>query len=224
MTGMGSYGLGGGQRGTLGGQHAGSAYSGYSAYQSSINKQKQMVFSWGCNKNHQLGLFELQQDQVEAVGEPTLIEELLQFSHIRKVKCQDDKTMILVDEPNTLLVFSKREQLGRLDRMNANSRDNRGGSAQRADRQDRIIAAQHENVSNDEGGEANVQDSPEQHRSGRQIDEGLGGGHRLQDEGRHQHRIEQSSVHQITPDRNPNELIVDFELIERPLNPDHSLS
>ena len=46
-----------------------------------------MVFSWGCNKNHQLGLFQLQQPQVVQVGEPTLIEELLQFNHIRKVKC-----------------------------------------------------------------------------------------------------------------------------------------
>jgi len=84
MAGMGGYGLGGGQRGTLGGQGAGfgqntggSAYSGYSAYQTSISKQKQMVFSWGCNKNHQLGLFQLQQAQVEQVSEPTLIEELL---------------------------------------------------------------------------------------------------------------------------------------------------
>lgn len=215
--GMGSYGLGGGQRGS--GGHAGSAYSGYSAYQSSITKQKQMAFSWGCNKNHQLGLFELDQDQVWAVGEPTLVEQLLQFMALRKVKCQDDKTMILVDEPNTLLVFSKREELGREDRMGL-----RGGSAQRADRQDRVNSAQYENVSNDEGGEGNVQDSPEPHRSGRQPDERLGGGHRLQDEGRHQHRIEQTSVHQITPGQNPNELIVDFELIERPLNPDHSLS
>jgi len=46
----------------------------------------------------------------------------------------------------------------------------------------------------------------------------------VQDEQRHQRRIEQSSIHQITPDHNPNELIVDFELIERPPNPDYSAS
>ena len=79
-----------------------------------------MVFSWGCNKNHQLGLFQLQPDQVDQVNEPTLIEELLQFNHIRKAKCKDDKTMILVDEPNTLLVFSKRGRLGGLDHLNDN--------------------------------------------------------------------------------------------------------
>ena len=228
MVGMGGYGLGGGQRGTLGGQGAGfgqgtggSAYSGYSAYQTSISKQKQMVFSWGCNKNHQLGLFQLQQAQVGQVSEPTLIEELLQFNHIRKVKCQDDKTMILVDEPNTLLVFSKRDHLGGPDRMNDSSRGGRGGSAQRSDQRDRVVGVQLENVSNEEGGEANIEDSPERH-PGRRIDEREGGDHMAQDEQRHQRRIEQSSIHQITPDHNPNALIVDFELIERPLNPDYS--
>ena len=60
---------------------------GYSAYQASLSKQKQLVFSWGCNLNHQLGLFQLQQDQVEIVREPTLIEELLQYISIRKIKC-----------------------------------------------------------------------------------------------------------------------------------------
>lgn len=181
-----------------------------------------MVFSWGCNKNHQLGLFQLQQDQVEQVHEPTLIEELLQFDHIRKVKCQDDKTMILVDDPNTLLVFSKRDHLGGMDLKNEDPRNGRG-PAQRADQRDRGIGAQLENVSNDEGGEANVEDSPERH-PGRQIDERDGGDHRVQDERRQQRRIEQSSVHQIEPDHNSNELIVDFELVERPLNPDHSIS
>jgi len=183
-----------------------------------------MVFSWGCNKNHQLGLYQLQQEQVELVTEPTLIEELLQFNHIRKVKCQDDKTMILVDEPNTLLVFSKRDHLGRLDHMDDNSRDNSGGSAQRADQQDRVVGTQHENVSNDEGEVPDGEDSPEQSHSGRQIDERDGRARMVQDEGRHHRRIEQSSVHQITADNNSNELIVDFELIERPLNPDHSVS
>lgn len=67
-----------------------------------------MVFAWGCNTNHQLGLFQLQPEQVAQVNEPTIIEELLQYSHIRKVKCQGNSTMILVDSPNTLLVFSKR--------------------------------------------------------------------------------------------------------------------
>jgi alpha-tubulin suppressor-like RCC1 family protein len=68
-----------------------------------------MVFSWGCNTNHQLGLFQLQNEQVDIVTEPTLIEELLAYNHIRKVKCENDKSMILVDEPNTLLIFMKRQ-------------------------------------------------------------------------------------------------------------------
>lgn len=56
-----------------------------------------MVFSWGSNHNHQLGLFQLSKDQVDYVPEPTLIEDLLQFDFIRKIKCHNDKTLILVD-------------------------------------------------------------------------------------------------------------------------------
>jgi len=53
----------GGGRATMNNQFlGGSGYSGYSAYQSSINKTKQMVFSWGSNHNHQLGLFQLSKD------------------------------------------------------------------------------------------------------------------------------------------------------------------
>jgi alpha-tubulin suppressor-like RCC1 family protein len=99
-----------------------------------------MVFSWGCNTNHQLGLFQLQEEQVDIVSEPTLNEELLAFNHIRKIKCEDDKTMILVDEPNTLLIFSRRPNIERQNK-GSNERDE-------------------ERKSNDDR-EANVEDSPE---------------------------------------------------------------
>lgn len=131
--------------------------------------------------------------------------------------------MILVDEPNTLLVFSKRDHLGGLDRMNDGPRGSRGGLAQRSGQRDRVFGAQLENVSNDEGGEANIEDSPERH-PGQRVDERDGGDLMVEGDERHQRRIEQSSIHQITPDQNSNELIVDFELIERPLNPDSSAS
>lgn len=68
-----------------------------------------MVFSWGCNLNHQLGLLSLGEDQPDCVYEPTLVEDLLQYSNVRKIKCTSDQTMVLVDSPNTLLVFSKRD-------------------------------------------------------------------------------------------------------------------
>lgn len=83
-------------------------YQGYQDYGNRHRSQKQMVFAWGCNTNHQLGLFQLQPEQVAQVNEPTIIEELLNYSHIRKIKCQGNSTMVLVDSPNTLLVFSKR--------------------------------------------------------------------------------------------------------------------
>lgn len=70
-----------------------------------------MVFSWGQNSNHQLGLSTLDRDQPLVVKEPALVEDLLQFSCIRKVKCQGNKTMVLVDEPNLLLVFSKKDRV-----------------------------------------------------------------------------------------------------------------
>lgn len=83
-------------------------YQGYQDYSGRQRAHKQMVFAWGCNTNHQLGLFPLQQEQVAQVNEPTIVEELLQYSHIRKTKCQGNTTMVLVDSPNALLVFSKR--------------------------------------------------------------------------------------------------------------------
>jgi hypothetical protein len=78
------------------------------------------------------------------VREPTLIEELLQYNNIRKIKCQEDKTSILVDEPNTLLVFTKRAKVQR----------------------SRVEEAPDENE-----GEANIDDSPQQNFSPSQVDE-----------------------------------------------------
>jgi Regulator of chromosome condensation (RCC1) repeat len=74
-------------------------------------KQREMVFSWGCNRNHQLALAPLELEQVEQVNEPELVECLLEYQFIRKIKCQGNKTMVLVDEPNTLLVFCKAERV-----------------------------------------------------------------------------------------------------------------
>ena len=101
-----------------------------------------MVFSWGSNHNHQLGLFQLSKDQVDYVHEPTLVEDLLQFNYIRKIKCQNDKTLILVDQPNTLIIYSKRDNL-----RDANVKSPRGRSRQSG--------------SESQEGEGNVDDSPE---------------------------------------------------------------
>ena len=72
-----------------------------------------MVFSWGLNTNHQLGLFLQEEDQPEVVPQPQLVEELLQYSHIRKLKCEGNKTMVLVDEPNRVVVFASRQRVVR---------------------------------------------------------------------------------------------------------------
>jgi hypothetical protein len=76
-----------------------------------MKKSKEMVFSWGCNHNNQLGMIHFGQDQPDCMYEPTLVEDLLQFTHIRKIKCVADRTMVLVDSPNTLLIYSKRDNI-----------------------------------------------------------------------------------------------------------------
>lgn len=48
---------------------------------------------------------------MEQVNEPVLVEDLLQYASIRKVKCVANKTLVLVDEPNTLLIYSKKNQV-----------------------------------------------------------------------------------------------------------------
>lgn len=83
------------------------------------------------------------------MNEPTIIEELLQYSHIRKVKCQGNTTMILVDSPNTLLVFSKRS-----------SDDNSGQHQER----DRTPKSKREANKNENVGLEAEDDDPEDNR------------------------------------------------------------
>jgi hypothetical protein len=85
-----------------------------------------------------------------------------------------------VDEPNTLLVFTKRAKVER----------------------SRVVE-----VPDEVEGEANIDDSPQQNFSPSQVDE------------RPEHNkpdINQQSIYYVTPNYQLNELIVDFQLIERP--------
>lgn len=186
------------QRGTLSflGQH------GFGSQANQVNKNKEMVFAWGCNLNNQLGLFNGGEEQPEAVPEPTLIEDLLQYSHIRKLKCTADQTIVLVDSPNTLLIFSKRDNL--------------------RDKTDKDLSS--------DDVEANVrEDSPYQNYKQNMNDErlgnpqGRGGGFLLRNNNPNfKHipskvEIEQQSIYEINPpNMKENELIVDFEIISMP--------